>query len=39
MPRQHAEIALGARNVDLLDFAGKQEFFRRHEIEMERGHR
>ena len=39
MSGEHAEIALGARNVDLLDFTGEQKLFRRHEIEVESGHR
>jgi hypothetical protein len=35
---EHAEITLNAGNVDLIDFTGEGELFRRHEIEMEGGH-
>ena len=38
MSGEHAEIALDAGNVDLIDFAGEGEFFRRNEIEVEGGH-
>ena len=38
MAGQHAEIALGARHVDLIDLAGERELFRRDEIEVEGGH-
>ena len=31
------EVALDAGNVDLIDFSGESELFRRHEIEMEGG--
>ena len=35
---QHAEVTLGAGDVDLIDFAGEGQLFRRDEIEMEGGH-
>ena len=35
---EHAEIALDAGHVDLIDFAGEGELFRRDEIEVEGGH-
>ena len=35
---QHAEIALGAGHVHLLDVAGEQQLFRRDQIEMESRH-
>jgi hypothetical protein len=38
MPCKHAEIAFGARHVNLLDFAGEEKPFGRDEIEMEGGH-
>ncbi len=38
MACQHAEIALGAGDVDLVDFAGKGELLRRDKIEVEGGH-
>src|SRR3977135_3772192 len=38
MSGEHAEIALDAGDVDLIDLAGESEFFRRDEIEMEGGH-
>src|SRR6202048_4108413 len=38
MSSEHAEIALDAGNVNLIDFAGEGEFFRRNEIEVEGGH-
>src|SRR5262249_8649584 len=38
MTRQHAEIALEAGNVDLVDLAGECELFGRDEIEVEGGH-
>ena len=38
MSGEHAEIALGARHVDLIDFAGEQELFGGDEIEVEGGH-
>src|SRR5436190_1614172 len=38
MAREHAEVALGARHVDLIDRAGEQEFLGRNQIELERGH-
>src|SRR5882724_6754059 len=38
MSRKHAEIALGAGNIDLIDFSGEGEFFRRDEIEVKGGH-
>ena len=36
---QHAEVALGAGHIDLIDLAGERYLIRRHEFEMERGHR
>ena len=39
MSGEHAEIALGARHVDLIDFAGEEELLGRDEIEVEGGHR
>ncbi len=38
MAGQHAEIALGARRVYLIDFAREQELFRRDQIEVESSH-
>ena len=38
MSGQHAEIALQAGNVNLIDFAGEGEFFGRNQIEVEGGH-
>jgi hypothetical protein len=38
MAGEHAEIALDARDVNLIDFAGEGEFFRGDEIEMEGSH-
>ena len=38
MTGQHAEVALGAGHVDLIDLAGERELLRRHEFEVERGH-
>ena len=38
MAGEHAEIALRARDVDLIDLAGEQELFGRDEIEVEGGH-
>ena len=38
MAGEHAEVALGAGHVDLLDVAGEQKLFRRDEIELEGGH-
>ena len=38
MPREYPEFALAARYVDLVDLAGKQQAFRRDEIEMKGGH-
>ena len=38
MSGEHAEITLDAGNVDLIDFAGEGELFRRDEIEVEGGH-
>ena len=38
MSGEHAEIALGARHVDLIDFAGEEELLGRDEIEVEGGH-
>ena len=38
MTGEHAEIALDAGNVDLIDLAGEGELFRRDEIEVEGGH-
>ena len=38
MAGQHAEIALGAGHVHLLDLAGEQQLFRRDQIEMKCGH-
>ena len=35
---QHAEIAFGARDIDLIDFTRESELFRRDEIEVEGGH-
>ena len=35
---EHAEIAFGARDVDLIDLAGEHELLGRHEIELEGGH-
>src|SRR6201999_3501078 len=35
---QHAEVALGAGNIDLIDVAGEGQFFRRDKIEVEGGH-
>ena len=35
---QHAEITLGAGNVDLIDLTGKHELLGRDEIELEGGH-
>ena len=35
---EHAEIALEAGNVDLIDLAREGELFRRDEIEVEGGH-
>jgi hypothetical protein len=37
MAGKHAEIALKAGNVDLIDFAGEGEFFRGEEIKVEGG--
>ena len=36
--REHAEIALDAGDINLVDFAGEGELFRRDEIEVEGGH-
>ena len=36
--RDHAEIALQAGDVDLIDFTREGELFRRNEIEVEGGH-
>ena len=38
MAGEHAEVALGAGHVDLIDLAGEQQLFRRDEIEVEGGH-
>ena len=38
MSGEHAEIALDAGNVDLIDLAGEGEFFGGDEIEVEGGH-
>src|ERR1700716_2944402 len=38
MSGEHAEIALDAGDVDLIDLAGESELFGRDEIEMEGGH-
>ena len=38
MAGQHAEVALGAGHIDLIDLAGKRDLLRRHEFEVERGH-
>ncbi len=38
MSGEHAEIALDAGDVDLIDFAGEGELFRGDEIEVEGGH-
>ena len=38
MSGEHAEIALDAGNVDLIDLAGEGELFGRDEIEVEGGH-
>ena len=38
MTGQHAEVALGAGHIDLIDFAGKRNLVRRHEFEVEGGH-
>jgi hypothetical protein len=38
MAGEHAEIALDAGDVNLIDFAGEGEFFRGDEIEMEGSH-
>src|SRR6185312_7795659 len=38
MTGEHAEIAFGARDINLIDFAGKHEMIRRDEIEVEGGH-
>ena len=38
MAGEHAEVALRARYVDLLNVAGEQQFLGRDEIEMEGGH-
>src|SRR5258708_15441800 len=38
MSGEHAEIALDAGDVNLIDFAGEGEFFRGDEIEVEGGH-
>ena len=38
MTGEHAEVALGAGNVDLIDLTGKQQLFGRYEIELEGGH-
>ncbi len=38
VPGEHAEVALGAGNVDLIDFAGEGQLFRRDKIEVKRGH-
>ena len=35
---QHAEVALGAGHIDLIDLAGERDLVRRHEFEVERGH-
>ena len=39
MTGEHAEVTLGARNVDLIDLTGKQQLLGRYEIELEGGHR
>ena len=38
MAGEHAEIALDAGNVNLIDFSGEADFFGRDEIEVEGGH-
>src|SRR3954453_10802009 len=38
MSGEHAEIALHAGDINLIDFAGEGEFFRRDEIEVKGGH-
>ena len=38
MAGEHAEIALGPRHVDLIDFAGEEKLFGRDEIEVEGRH-
>jgi hypothetical protein len=38
MAGEHAEIALRTRHVDLVDFAGEQQFLRRNEIKMKGRH-
>ena len=38
MAGEHAEIALDAGDVDLIDLAGEGELFGRDEIEVEGGH-
>jgi hypothetical protein len=38
MSGEHAEIALDAGNVNLIDLAGKRELFGRDKIEVEGGH-
>ena len=35
---QHAEVALGAGHIDLIDLAGERDLVRRHELEVEGGH-
>src|SRR5712691_3084074 len=39
MPGEHAEVALGAWHVDLVDLVGEQKLLGRNKIEMEGGHR
>ena len=38
VPREHTEVAFGARDIDLIGLAGKRDLLRRDELEMERGH-
>jgi hypothetical protein len=38
MSGEHTEITLNAGDIDLIDFAGEDEFFRRDKIEVEGGH-
>jgi len=38
MTGEHAEIAFGARNIDLIDVAGERDLLRRDEFKMEGGH-